>query len=94
MTDVLATTRWIVAGLLLAFSVLVSVMNGAMVIRYFLRKKRSSLAPFVGGLSGAVGMLVVPLHVARWCWVPFLLDVSCPLTVATLLRLAWNRRIP
>lgn len=52
----------------------------------FLNKKES-LLPFVGGIAGAIGLLLMPVnHLRRFWWVPLVIDLGCgPMLVAVLI---------
>lgn len=78
-------------ALLIALFVWMSICNWRILLLYILYKRRSSLAPFVGGLVGMAGFLVMPFEAAAtlW-WVPLVLDPGCvPVLVWTPIGLAW-----
>lgn len=84
MTLLLAIT----SGLLgLVFLVLCGA-NYAIIIWPMITKKRGpSLYPIVGGIAGAVAMLIWPLHsMGRYAWIPLVLDPGFSLMVPALLR--------
>lgn len=74
--------RWAVAAILAAIWLLIAGGNIATVISTATGKRPVSLALFIGGISGAAGMLVCPLpNAARWAWVPAVLDIGCVPTI-------------
>jgi len=82
-------TLWIIATILIALSLWIVVGNlwitfGGLFIK---RKKWESLLPFVGGVVGAVGLLVLPVsHARHFWWVPLVIDLGCgPMLVAVLI---------
>ncbi|MBK7400032.1 MAG: hypothetical protein IPJ34_28215 [Myxococcales bacterium] len=65
-----------------------------------LRRKRAegspggvSFVPFLGGVAGALACVVAPVHgVARWAWLPLLVDFGCaPLLTWTAIATARRR---
>lgn len=50
--------------------------NASILWRAFVRRRKApSWIPFIGGLSGALALLLVPVPGARsWWWLPLLLD--------------------
>lgn len=76
--------RIVIAVVLGAVFVLVALGNSVGML-LALRRKRAegsaggvSLVPFVGGVAGALGCLVAPVpNVARWGWLPLLVDLGC-----------------
>ena len=84
------TFLWTISVLLLAFSLWAIVGNlwitfGGLVKK---RKKFESLIPFVGGLIGMVGVLLLPVSgVRHFWWVPLLVDLGCgPLLAAVVVE--------
>jgi hypothetical protein len=77
--------RWVACAALLLLSAAATVTNWALVLRYFLKKRRNSLVPIVGGVAGVLGCLVSPsLMLRAWWWLPLVLDPGAgPLFVAT-----------
>jgi hypothetical protein len=68
---------WFAGSLLLAFALLCATCNLRILVAYFVRQKENSMVPFIGGLSGTLGMLLVPVsRLRRWCWLPLILDVG------------------
>jgi hypothetical protein len=82
------------ACLLLLFFLLAAIANAQMLIRRMRGPSGPSLVPVLGGLSGMVGMLIMPWPSVRiWAWVPLLLDVgSVPIIAMTLFYLARSKR--
>lgn len=93
----LTLTLWIASLLCLTLGGVVVVGQSAAVVwrpiaSYLGRPARSfSLIPFVGGLAGAIGMVLLPVEgVWRWAFVPLCLDVTILVGVPWLLYL-WGR---
>jgi hypothetical protein len=69
--------RYVFAAVLgLVFVVLTSA-NLAMKVRSRRTGKFISVIPLLGGLSGCLALLIVPLDLWRWCWLPLVLDPGC-----------------
>ncbi len=72
--------RWIASGALIFFSGLSIVANlwitfGGLIKR---REKFESLVPFIGGVVGVVGVLLLPVEKAHaFWWVPIVADLGC-----------------
>lgn len=67
--------RWIVFAPLALFFGAMLLGNWAIAINNIRGKKFVSWIPFLGGLSGAGALLVMPLEGAwRYCWVPPLVE--------------------
>lgn len=67
--------RWVLGTILLLLCVVLSVSNWTIFWQRAVRRKRApSWAPIIGGASGATGLLIVPLNLGAWWWVPLLLD--------------------
>jgi hypothetical protein len=74
---VLITAASSVLGISLAFIA----TNFLLLMRFVLIKKRSSTVPFIGGIPGALGMLILPfdnahLYLRSYWWAPLLLDAG------------------
>lgn len=85
--------RTVVAVLLFAVFVLAAIGNslGTLMV---LRRKRAegtpggvSMVPVIGGVAGALACAVAPIPgLARWAWLPLVLDIACvPLLGLTLI---------
>ena len=80
--------RAVVAGLLLFVSAWILLLNTHVFVRgYVLRRPSGSWVPFVGGLAGALGLLIVPVAAFHeYWWVPLVIDWgSIPGTLFTIL---------
>ncbi len=65
---------WSVAILLGLFWLYVATFN--LLTTFAIR--RGSIAPLIGGIAGGIACLVCPMPgVARWAWLPLLLDLGC-----------------
>jgi phosphate/sulfate permease len=80
---------------LLSACALVVGANWWLSLCWYLRRKRSSLTPFVGGLLGTLGLVLLPFDgtVGYW-WVPIVLDPGCGLLLAAIalefLKRVWS----
>jgi len=82
--------RWIGAFLLLLAFLWIAWLNIKVAFKaYVLREPTPSWIPFLGGISGLLGVLCLPVDGARlWWWLPLVLDWgSMP---GTLLALLWH----
>lgn len=79
--------RWIVAGILLLFS-LWAVLGNLWVAfgGLFKRRKRfESFVPLMGGVTGMIGIVLFPVERFRWLWwVPLIVDLGCVPLFATV----------
>jgi hypothetical protein len=77
---------WVTSVILLMFFLACAVGNMSMAVINHVYGGHSSLIPFVGGIAGAFGMLILPWPAARyWWWLPPLLDIGCGLMIGSLL---------
>ncbi len=83
--------RWMLGLVLLTLSCLACVSNGIDAWEWFRHRRHSSSLPLIGGLFGALGLLILPLpQLASWWWLPFFLDyASLPWLLYTLGYLLW-----
>jgi len=84
----MTTIRWIISIVLLLLSLWAIAGNlwitfGALFKKL---KKFESLIPLIGGISGMIGVLVLPVPGAwRFSWLPLIVDLGClPLLVSAL----------
>ena len=91
---ILDIIRWVLAGLLAAVWLLIAAGNLMSVIGATIRKGSTSFGLFIGGIAGAVSLLICPLSgTGRWVWLPVLLDIGCiPAAVAMLYGCIAERR--
>lgn len=74
------TARWIISAILIGLALLATSGNLWIAVQWYLFKKRASMIPFVGGLAGMIGLLLLPVSKAhRFWWAPLLLDLGCGL---------------
>jgi hypothetical protein len=78
---------WILAVVLLALCSWIVLGNLWIAFAGFFLKKRESILPFVGGIAGAIGFLLLPVSQAKhYWWVPLVIDLGCgPMLVAVLI---------
>ena len=73
-------------ALFLFFAICVIGNDIVIPFNYYIRKQSVSLIPIVGGLSGFLAMLIVPINKAwMWSWIPLFLDIGCIPSVAVML---------
>lgn len=84
---------WVVCGVLLSISLFAMIANYCYAALWYLAKRRNSLIPLVGGLTGAAGLLLLPLPELRACWwIPLVMDLgSAPLLAASIWDKLWER---
>lgn len=82
----LRVLSWTVAIVLLTCSGICIVGNLLLVRRVRVFNEHHSLIPLIGGLSGCLGLLVLPVHLTYLCWLPFVLDLGTWIIIVAL----WN----
>lgn len=66
---------WISAIFLLSIAVYIIIGNCWICIRWILFKRRETFVPFVGGIAGLIGVLLLPVkNAGSFWWVPVVLD--------------------
>ena len=93
----MTTIRWIASGLLFLFSGLGIMANLWIMFGGLIRKREKfeSLIPFVVGIAGAVGVLLLPIDKAHaFWWVPIVADVGCGLMLLFVLIDQIKKRLP
>lgn len=74
----MTVVRWLLAILFIILFTWIAVGNLWISLRWYLRGKRETLLPFLGGILGLVGMLLVPIAgISRFCWIPLVVDLGC-----------------
>jgi hypothetical protein len=89
------TLRWIGGGALVGVGALAIVANWSLIIGVLVtRRSGVSMIPFVGGLFGMLGLLVLPANgTAWWAWIALVLDPTCvPGVVSHLVHVGRLRR--
>jgi hypothetical protein len=87
-------TLWIISLALITFAVYMAVMNWAVFFNnHILRKKWTSAVPLIGGLVGAIGIVLLPACGSwKYAWLPFILDWgSIPVIVVYLFSKLKNK---
>lgn len=83
---------WILAGTLAVVWLLFVLGNIMSIIGTFCSKRPTSLGLFVGGIAGALGLLLCPLPgTGRWVWLPPLLDIGCLPAAILMCHAAFTR---
>src|SRR5215467_1716281 len=84
----MTVARWGMALIILVLAGYCILFNAVVAFRSaVLRRRRISLVPLVGGLSGAAGLWLVPVKGSLyWLWSPVVVDIGClPLVLAAVL---------
>ena len=68
---------WVAATLFLTLFTVVALGNAWTALRFYFRGRPGSQVPFVGGLAGTIGLLVLPISAVSFSWIPLILDVGC-----------------
>ena len=91
MTLVLA---WIGVVLFGGLFLVSATFNNALLVHGFLgRKEGPSGIPLIGGIAGAIALLIAPVDgVARFWWVPLFADYGCLPSLIALGFLLWRER--
>jgi hypothetical protein len=83
------TVRWIIAGLLGVFSLMVIVGNPVAALVARMQGDSYSFVPIIGGVTGAAACLACPaIGFSWWAAVPLLLDVTVPMAIVVLALIA------
>ena len=83
---------WTVSILLLLASLIYAIANARIAVRWYVWRIRASLIPFVGGLSGAIGVMLLPVDaVWRFWWIPPVADIGCAALLASIVVAAARR---
>lgn len=68
---------WILGVFLAAVFLLATAGNLGIVLNWLAKGKHGTFVPLVGGLVGCAACYALPLpHLARWSWLPFVLDLG------------------
>jgi hypothetical protein len=88
--------RWVLAGLLAGTWLLIAGGHVLSLIGAAIRKGSTSFIPVIGGVAGALSLLVCPLPGSSyWAWLPPILDLGCiPMLIAMAYLSATQRRSP
>lgn len=87
---------WTISSLLIALSIYLVVMNGMVFLNnYVFKKKWVSAIPIIGGISGAVGLTLVPIHdIWRFAFIPLIIDWGClPVVLVSLFLKLFGRNL-
>lgn len=84
--------RWGLSVLMLTVGVVYTLHNLVHILRWARDRTKRGLAPFVGGLSGAGGLALIPVPALNGWWpLPLFLDVGCvPVLLWILVYLLWR----
>jgi len=89
----IGTLRWVISIILIGSSLYAILGNLWIALAWYLFKKRASLIPFVGGVLGAISLLVLPVSgVRHFFWIPLVADLGCgPMLIAVTIDQAIRR---
>jgi hypothetical protein len=77
---------WPISIIFLVISSLIICANIWISLQWYIIKKRGTMIPFIGGITGALGLLLLPINrVSQFCWVPPIIDLGCCLLLAGVL---------
>ncbi len=60
--------QWVISVPLCLFGLYVAAMNWAIFLAWYIRGRRSSMVPLVGGVCLCVGFVLIPGNPWRWLW--------------------------
>lgn len=85
---VIEVLRWSAATALALIAIASIASNYLLVVNYWRTGRGGSLIPVLGGATGALALIIVPLANLSWLWwMPLLVDVGCaPMIGCALLR--------
>ena len=88
--------RYVLAAVLGLFFIAMAGANIWMKVRSYRTGKFISVIPLLGGLAGLLAMLIVPIDLRRWCWLPLVLDPGCLILILAVPYIAWyaSRPVP
>lgn len=85
------SARWVFASVLSLISALATFANFGLVLRARKNQSRESFVPLIGGLTGVIALVVVPIASAmKWVWLPLVLDFTWLIAALTLLGWVLN----
>jgi hypothetical protein len=68
---------YIIPSIFLVISIIYISINYILLFKIYYYKERHSFAPIIGGVSGFIGIFLLPLHgVVYWCWIPLVIDMG------------------
>jgi hypothetical protein len=71
---------WVISVILLVLSLLIITANLSISLKWYIARKRASMIPFIGGITGMMGLLLLPMpELHRFWWVPLVADLGCGL---------------
>ena len=88
-----AWVAWLVSGVLALFGGWIVITNYWITIRWYRHRRTASHTPLLGGLCLMAAMLASPIpRVARYAWVPLVIDLGClVMVVGFLYVVVWKR---
>jgi len=86
--------RWIIGCLFTTLSITGIIFNCIYFVQSLINKKWISLAPFIGGIFGVFGILLLPVEgINKFWWIPLFLDLGClPVLLWTLFYHLFHHR--
>jgi hypothetical protein len=74
---------WTASLFLLTCSIALAVANARILLRWLVLRRKSSIMPFLGGILGVGGVLLLPVHgTNKWFWLPLIFDWGALPTLA------------
>ena len=88
-----AWVAWLVSGVLALFGGWIVITNYWITIRWYRHRRTASHTPLLGGLCLMAAMLASPIpRVARYAWVPLVIDLRClVMVVGFLYVVVWKQ---
>ncbi|HEY3267699.1 MAG TPA: hypothetical protein VGM37_12285 [Armatimonadota bacterium] len=75
----MTVARWMIGGVFTSVAVWLIVLNGIWVVRGLIgRPMHASWLPLLGGCTGSVALLILPIEgIRHWWLLPLLIDWGC-----------------
>lgn len=90
----MTTIRWILSIGFVGLFLYIAVVNWVVFINNYVRKKQwSSALTLIGGASGSIGIVILPVSGAwQYWWLPLVLDWgSIPVILDAIILRVWRR---
>ena len=84
--DIPGSLAWIASGALALLGSWITILNYSAVVSSYRHGRHHSLIPLLGGVGLAAAMLLIPLpRVAKFAWLPLVIDLGCLYALVGLL---------